>query len=301
MSLHPELQRLEQQYYALGEELRAGNISQDDALRLLTTLVAVDGEGATWSVDPYSGSFLRSFHGGPPMQTDPSLFAPAQLPPVHAPVLPHGTPPSMVSEFQHPALRPLPPEPRAARVKDGAGRVLSGAGSLFARVLAPFGSLLSKHLRTVLMVVAFVAVAAVMLLRSPGSPDTAEPSVVPGGATGSEVTVPPATFPEITLPGEDVAPSAVSAETIAATVSTLTSGDATALQQVLPSDPAVRWSLSPLLGAPRVGLTLTAGEADPGESSTTVPVLVGDPAAPIAVWDLEIAADGRILAANRRP
>jgi len=299
MIVHPELQRLEQQYYALGEELRAGNISEQDALGLLATMVAVDGEGATWSVDPYSGAFLRSFQGAPAQPTDPSLFAPSQLPPVHAPVMPHGTPPSMVSEFQHPALRPLPPEPRAARVKDGAGRALSGVGSFVVRVFSPLGSLLGKHLRTVLMVVAFVAIAAVMLLRSPGS--DGDPKAPETSGQGADVTAPPATFPEIALPGDVDVPPAVSAEVIAATVSALLEGDAAALESVLPTDPDLRWSMSPLLGAPRIGLTITAGEPVVGTSSTTVPVLVGDPAAPTAVWDLELAADGRILDASRRP
>lgn len=291
MALHPELQRIEQQYFALAEDLRMGHISEQDALSVIGNLRAVDGEGALWSIDPYSGEFVRAMPGEEPYPADPARFAPAQLPPVETSILPHGAHPSMVSEFQHPALRPLPPEPRAQKAKSALAGALSGLGGAAGKLASPLGSLLGKHLRTVLMVLAFVAVAFVMISRSPDA-DNTDPQVTP------EVTA-PVSIPDIVLPGEEPAPAPLAPEKIAAIVETLRSGDTKALDELLTDDPAARLGLTPLLGAARLGLAFTPGEpVTASDGTVTLPVKIGDPAAPTASWVLVISAEGEVLSGS---
>jgi hypothetical protein len=293
VSLHPELQRIEQQYFALAEDLRLGNISESDALAVMGNLRAVDGEGALWSIDPYSGDFVRAVPGGPAYPTDPARFAPAQLPPVDLQVLPHGSHPSMVSEFQHPALRPLPPEPRSAKVKTSIAGSASALFSGLGKMLGPVGSLLSKHLRTVLMVLAFVTIAFVMISRSPSKEDNSPDEAAP------QVTV-PVSVPDILLPGEEPAPAPVSKTDVDALIGVLATGDAEALAEILPEKSAAS-ALAPLLGAARLGLALTAGyPVAATDGTTTVAVTVGDPAAPTETWELRISPEGTVLGGARK-
>lgn len=296
MSLHPELARLEQQYFTLAEDLRLGHVTEADALQIMGNLSAVDGEGAVWSIDPYSGDFVRGFPGLQPQPADPGLFVPAQLPPVSTPVLPHGTHPGMVSEFQHPALRPLEPEPRSKKALAVVGGAAGGIGALVSRAFSGFSGLMKGRGRTVLVVLGFVVFALLLIGRAPSSGKGG--GNTDSGTATSVPVAPPVSVPDIVLPGEKPAPQPPSAEKLAAMLAALASGDAAALKPFLPEAAMDRWPLAALLGAPRLGLQITASAPVVADGSVTVEVKAGDPAAPKARWQLQVDSEGRILAAS---
>jgi hypothetical protein len=297
LSLHPELARLEQQYFTLAEDLRLGHVTESDALQIMGNLSAVDGEGAVWSIDPYSGDFVRGFPGSAPQPADPGLFVPAQLPPVSTPVLPHGTHPGMVSEFQHPALRPLEPEPRSKKALAVVGGAAGGIGALLSRVVSGFSGLLKGRGRTVLVVLGFVVFALLLIGRAPSSGKDDSGDTDTGAATSVPVA-PPVSVPDIVLPGEQPAPQPPSAEKLSVMLTALASGDAAALKPFLPEAAMDRWPLAALLGAPRLGLQLTAAAPVVADGSVTIEVKAGDPAAPKARWQLRVDSEGRILSAS---
>ena len=294
MSLHPELAHLEQQYFALAEDLRLGHVSEADALQIMGNLSAVDGDGAVWSIDPYSGDFVRGFPGTSPHPADPGLFVPAQLPPVNTPVLPHGAPSTMVSEFQHPALRPLAPEPRSTRLRGALGGVLGGFVKIISRAFAGLGGLLKGRGRTVLVVIGFLFFAVLLVGRAPSAPDNEG-----GSGIGGDSTLPttPVSVPDILLPGEKPAPQPPSAETLTALVTAFSSGDAAALAPFLPAEASARWTLAPVLGASRLGLPLSVAAPVVTGEQIRVELTVGDPAQPTARWTLTVDPQGRVLTA----
>jgi len=262
--LHPELARLDQEYRQLVDAVNAGHLSADDAQHLLGSLVAYDGEGFEWRIDPYSGGFVRGVPNGPMQPADERLFAPSQLPPVHVPVLPHGTSPEMVSDHTHPALRPTPPVPTGKKVKEKSLKAARSTGGVFGTLFGGAGRLFAGRGRTVLVIGAFLLVAMLLVSRSPqGGGDTVtDPNAV------ATTLLPPAT---IVVPGVDPDPSASttvvdpaaptgppepSDADIANLITVLSSGNVSAL---LPADDDGRRSLFGMLGAPRAGFELSSG------------------------------------------
>lgn len=88
MSLPSELEDLERQYQDLYERVQAGVLDQNEALGLLDALTAVDGQGATWKINPSAEGFLRARPGEGFTPTDPNLFAPLTYPSPAAATLP---------------------------------------------------------------------------------------------------------------------------------------------------------------------------------------------------------------------
>jgi hypothetical protein len=291
--MHPELQRLEQQYMNLVAELQAGHILEEDALRVLAGFTAIDGEGAVWSIDPFTGEFVRAFPNSTPTPTDPSAFAPSQLPVVPVRVPPHGTSPDQVSPYLHPSLHPSPPAPMTER----AASVLGAGAAGTAKVLGPVGGFLRRHLRTILVPLGVLALALVLISRSPATNSVGEPST--GETLAPVVTAPPPTIvipgapvtettptpPVVTAPPAPVVPDGAALDALLAV---LVSGDQVALDAVLPQEQDVRLALVGVLGAPRAGLTLSWGEVRKSTNSVIVPVRFGDPAKPSRVVKLRL-------------
>lgn len=298
-TMHPELQRLEQHYLNLVAELQAGHILEDDALRVLAGLTAIDGSGAVWSIDPFTGEFVRALPNMAPTPADPSTFAPSQLPVVPVQVPPHGTPLEDVSPYLHPSLQPLPPTPVSERASSALGAGVAGA----AKVLGPAGGFLRKHLRSILVPLAVLALALLLVSRSPSTGTDSADDQAPGETLAPAVTSPP---PTIVIPGAPVPettpttpvattpppPTMPDDASLAAMLATLTAGDQAALDAVLPTDPAARLSLLSVLGAPRAGLQLSWGQPSKSRDSVVVPLRLGDPAKPAHVVKLRLRYQG---------
>jgi hypothetical protein len=269
--MHPELQRIEQQYLQLVADLQAGHVSESDAMRIISSLTAIDGEGAVWSIDPYSGNFVRAFPGAAPVAADPGRFVPAQLPPVQVAVPPHGTPPEMVSDFLHPALRPLPPEPVSKRAGSRLRGGLKGAAGAAGAAGGALGGLLRGRGRTVVLVGIVAVVALALIAGSPSEesppedsvPATVAPITVPDISVPGETTVPPAPVDTSAPLASDPAIETVAPEPVAPTSDELdllalllNAGDAVTLAEILPGDQAMRDQFALFLGYPRLGYTL---------------------------------------------
>lgn len=292
--MHPELQRIDEQYRSLAADLAAGHVSQADAMMILANLTAVDGEGWVWSIDPYSGEFLRALPGQPGSPADPSLFVVSRLPVVPVAVPPHGTSQDQVSDFLHPNLRPLP----AAPVSERAMSAISGAASNASAAARPLGGFLRKKARTLLVVVVGVVLVAVLVVQRPGgqAPESSAPGSVP------TPTVPP---PTIVIPGSEPqtsssVPSQVAPVTattlpplpsdaeLAAFLGLLSSGDAAALAGVLPESQKERLDILGLLGASRAGFQLSFSTPKVDGSGVSLQVRAGDPSSPLRRWNLRL-------------
>jgi len=310
--MHPELERLNQQYLNLVADLSAGYVSQTDALRVLEGLTAVDGQGWVWSIDPYTGMFVRALPGQAPVPADEREFVPALLPVVPVEVPPHGTRPEEVSEFLHPSLRPLPPEPRARRA---AGAASAAAGALTGGLLGllrPLAGLLRGRLRTVLVAVFALVFVGAVVSRAPSAeqqggavtdPSSSLPTLppptilVPGAesAPPSDADPAPAADPAEPVPTSPPAPvvsELPSATELEALVRALASGDSTTLRAVLPAGPQERLALLPVLGATRAGFELRASGPRLVKGVATVRLTAGDPAAPVRQWTLRLRRTG---------
>jgi hypothetical protein len=293
--MHPELQRLEQRYLGLVAELQAGHITEDDALRVLAGLTAIDGEGAVWSIDPFTGEFARAMPGATSAPVDPSRFAPAQLPvvPIHVPA--HGTPLDEVSHYLPPSLQPLPPTPAKERATAALGAGLSGT----VKALGPVGGFLRRHLRSILVPALLLIVALVLVSRTPGSSESGEgetsqdtmplvtapaPTIIIPGAPAPETTPAPAPVP--------AAPQLPDAAALEALLTLFTSGDPASLAASLPVDAAARVALLPVLGAPRAGFQLSWGEPARNKDAVVIPLKIGDPAKPARVVKIRLRYQG---------
>lgn len=296
--MHPELNRIEESYLALVADLQAGHIGQTDALAVLSGLTAVDGDGWVWSIDPYSGDFLRAMPGQPASPADPSQFVASRLPVVPVAVPPHGTPPDQVSEFLHPNLRPLPPSPASTRAVQALGGVAGGIAGGVGGAAKPIMGLLKGRGRTFAVIAGGILLAAALFVGRPGgAPESSTPSSI------ATPTVPP---PTIVIPGVDTSSSipSGSAETSAPTPSTLapvpsedevavllaalSTGDAATLSPLLPTVERERLDLLPLLGAPRGGFPLSAGTPKVSGSDATLVVSAGNPERPSRRWLLRL-------------
>lgn len=290
-SMHPELQRLEQRYLGLVAELQAGNITEDDALRVLGGLTAIDGEGALWSIDPFTGEFARALPGATPVPVDPSRFAPAQLPVVPIRVPAHGTPLNEVSDYLPPSLQPLPPTPAKERASAALGAGLSGT----VKALGPVGGFLRRHLRSILVPSLLLIVALVLVSRTSSSPESTDvaatqdtmplvttpaPTIIIPGAPTPETTNAPVPVP--------AAPATPDAAALDALLVLFTSGDPAALAAGLPVDAAARVALLPVLGAPRAGFQLSWGEPVKNKDTVIVPLRIGDPVKPARVVKIRL-------------
>jgi len=303
--MHPELQRIDEQYLSLYADLQAGHISQADALAVLANLTATDGEGWVWSIDPGTGNFLRGRPGEPGAPADPALFSVSRLPQVPVVVPPHGTPADQVSDYLHPNLRPMPPVPVSERAAQALGGAASGVVGGLGAAARPVAGLLKGRMRTLLVVLGAVLLAAALFAGRPGS----------GAGEGAEsavTSVPTATVPTptIVIPGDDpdtttsVAPVAgegdvvttepaplapvPSDEELAALLELLVAGDGAALAPLLPESSRERLDLLPVLGAARGGFALSFGEPRQVGSEVSVTVRAGDPESPVRRWGLRL-------------
>jgi hypothetical protein len=298
--MHPELQRLDEQYRSLAADLQAGHISQEDAMMILASLTAVDGEGWVWSIDPYSGEFLRAMPDQTGSPADPSLFVVSRLPVVPVAVPPHGTPAEQVSDYLHPNLRPLPAAPMSERARSALSGVASNVAGGASSAARPLGGFLRKKGRTVFVLVGGLLLVGVLVTQRPGGevPDSPSPGSVP------TPTVPP---PTIVIPGVDsvpsestVAPVDVSTSVpttlpplpsdaeLAALLELLKAGDAVVLASLLPESQRERLDMLGLLGAPRAGFQLSFSTPKVSGSNVLLQVRAGDPGNPVRRWNLKL-------------
>jgi hypothetical protein len=299
--MHPELKRIEDQYLSLVADLQAGHIGQADALAVLTNLTAVDGEGWVWSIDPYSGEFLRALPGQPGAPADPFHFSVSRLPVVPVAVPPHGTPADQVSEYLHPNLHPLPPTPVAERAVSSlsgmAGSIAGGLGS----AAKPVRGLLTGRGRTIVVIVVSLVLIAALFAGRPGGESGSEtaPTSVP------TLTVPP---PTIVIAGDEAASSTTNvpvADAASPTTPTtlaplpsdaeltellnlLGSGDSAALAPRLPESQRERLDLLAVLGIVRGGFDISFGTPKVSGSSVLVQVRAGTPESPVRRWSLRL-------------
>lgn len=295
--MHPELRRIEEQYLALVADLQAGHVSQADAMVVLANLTAVDGEGWVWSIDPYTGDFLRALPGQPGSPADPSAFVVSRLPVVPVEVPPHGTPMAQVSEFLHPNLRPLPPAPASERAMGALSGVAGGVANGLGAAARPLAGVLRGRGRTVVVVLVAVLLVGALFTQRPGSdaPESTSPEsvatptvppptiVIPGAETASTVPADGAS----TVPPSTLAPVPTDAE-LAALLGLLGTGDAAALAAVLPESERERLDLLPVLGAVRAGFPLSFAAPKVSGTDATVVVRAGDPEAPVRRWSLRL-------------
>ena len=296
--MHPELQRLEHHYRELASALQQGSLTQDEALHILAALAAVDGQGFTWSIDPYTGQFLRTFPGEHPAPTDPSLFAPAQLPAVPVQVPPHGSPTDSISPYLHPALQPTPPPSLRERLGAVGGGALRGVGSAGSRV----HRLMSGRMRNILVLLGVSLLAWLLFVNSPTASKDSSPvesgdvtvSSVPVTLAPKVIVIPGAPTPD----GTDVPPTTAATTTqpdsaaLASLLQVLVAGDQAALTAVLPTDPTEQAKMLAVLGAPRIGIELTWGSPEPGEGFAVVPLSVGAPGSPLRTVRLRLVSNG---------
>jgi hypothetical protein len=293
--MHPQLAQLEQQYLQLVSDLQSGVISQQDAALIIQGMTTIDGEGAIWSIDPYSGEFTRAFAGGVPAPTNPSYFAAAQLPPVNPPIPSHGTPPSGVSEFLHPALQPNPAIPLTQRASASASSVARGTFSTLSKALNP----LRGRGRSLMVAAVLLVVAAALVMRSPAMQE-ADPAVSPATpdlSTAPAVTAAPP--PTILIPDNDpdgdpvqAGPVLPDAATLEALMATLISGDQVTLDSILPISAEDRVGLLAVLGAPRAGFTLSWGEVRAAGQAVETSIVVGPVDEPIRTVRLQLGLQG---------
>ena len=298
--MHPELKRIEDQYLSLVADLQAGHIGQADALAVLANLTAVDGEGWVWSIDPYSGEFLRALPGQPGAPADPSQFSVARLPVVPVEIPPHGTPADQVSEYLHPNLRPLPPTPVAERAVSSlsgmAGSIAGGLGD----AAKPVRGLLQGRGRTVIVVVVALVLLAALFAGRPGgeagsdatptsipTPTVPPPTIVIGGeGSSSSVTTVPASETASPTP-TTLAPLPSDAE-LAELLSLIGSGDPAALAPRLPESQRERLDLLAVLGIVRGGFDISFGTPKVSGSSVLVQVRAGSAESPVRRWSLRL-------------
>jgi hypothetical protein len=269
--VHPELQILDQQYRQIVAALQAGHLSEQDALGILAGMNAVDGEGAVWTIDPYSGNFVRSFPGQTPTPADPSYFIPAQLPTPPMPGFgaggPLGTgqypPNGGYSPHVPPSLYPPAPAPVGQRVSSSAGAGAARFGQLLGGVSSTLRGLLAGRGRTVaLVVVALVVVVAMFSNRPSDDQETNGQTSPPAQDRDS----PSSTFepaPSSPLDEEPPAPVLPSAEQIQAVLLVLTAGTSEQVSALFEFDvaPGTRSAAASLLGATRAGLSLEAPDS----------------------------------------
>jgi len=295
--VHPELQRIDEQYRSLAADLAAGHVSQADAMMILANLTAVDGEGWVWSIDPYSGEFLRALPGQPGSPADPALFVVSRLPVVPVTVPPHGTSQDQVSDFLHPNLRPLPATP----VSERAMSAIAGAASNASTAARPLGGFLRKKARTLLVVVVGCGLVAVLVTQRPGgqAPESSVPGsvptptvppptiVIPGSEPQASTSVPSQSAP-VTATTLPTLPTLPSDAELAAFLELLASGDAAALASVLPESQKERLDILGLLGASRAGFQLSFAAPKVSGSVVSLQVRAGDPSSPLRRWNLRL-------------
>lgn len=304
--MHPELQRIDEQYLALYADLQAGHISQADALASLASMTATDGEGWVWSIDPATGNFLRGLPGQPGSPADPSLFSVSRLPQVPVVVPPHGTPADQVSEFLHPNLRPTPPVPVTGRAVQALGGVAGNVAGGLGGAARPIAGMIKGKGRTLLVLLGAGLLGVALFLGRPGSGTDSESSSVTSVPTATVPT------PTIVIPGDDPDTTSVpenlvegdaaspdpaelgpvpSAAELEVLLTLLASGDLDALASRLPTSERERLDLLPVLGAPRGGFPLSFGAPKEVGSEVSLPVRAGDPERPVRRWSLRLRRD----------
>ena len=237
--MHPELQRIEDQYLQLVASVQAGHMSEDEGIATIGRVAAVDGDGAAWTIDPYSGLFSRAFPGQSPEPANPALFAPGRLPappggdvgmpgPWGVPPTVGGFPPTV------PGMPVVPLSPAAV-----------GLGVPPAGVQGKKPGLLSRlpvSRRTAVLILVVVVVVTVLVGAKLSSSSSVDEMPAPAGQEAPVVVDGP-------VP---------SAEQAAAVLSALSSGrqkQAMSLMGTVPDKPSVLLSVASISGAKSLGFS----------------------------------------------
>jgi hypothetical protein len=179
--IHPELNRILDEYNNIAENYERGAIDLADATSSIGQLQVVDGQGWVWGIDPNTGSFIRSSPGqSDPQPADPENFSPSQIPfsgsqgPSPAASPPWATP----SSDPHDAWTPPPPPSRRGS-PSRSPRESSRAQSS--------GSFFTQNRRTII-IAAVVVIVLILVLVGRKSPGTTTTSTLPPVTTTSAPT-----------------------------------------------------------------------------------------------------------------
>lgn len=272
--MHPELQHLDQQYRQIVAALQSGHLSEQDALGVLAGMSAVDGEGAVWTIDPYSGDFVRSYPGQAPVPANPAMFVPAQLPTPPMPGFGEGYGTAGLSPHIPPSLHPPAPVSGFQRAGHGVGSSAAKLSQLPASFIGSLRRLVGGRGRTAILVAVAVLAVLVMFANRPGS---APADDVTFGATPSSTVAPKSssTVPTGDSSTEDVQdPLLLSPEQVQAVLVVLSVGASDQITALFQFDgfPELRPEAMALLGAARAGLALET--PDPASSVDGMAILV---------------------------
>lgn len=284
--MHPELQLLEQRYLELVAAVQAGHMSEADALATMAQVTAVDGEGALWSIDPYSGQFVRALPGTPPQPANPSLFAPAQLPP---PPSDFAANPSMSAWGTPPSLQAAPADAPARKAAASAGAAASGLAAT-----------VSRHKRTLILALVVVAAVVIMFMARSGGGDTPVeplPEATPSASVAptASPTAAPTTEPSPTATAEAAnVPSKKQAKQITAMLASGSQSVIAPLLATSPDQPAYLMSIAAISGANSLGFRVSPGDVKATDTGAVlyVNIAVGDQV-PEAVYAVPLEAHGK--------
>jgi hypothetical protein len=203
--IHPELNRILEEYNKISTNYENGSIQLPDAIASIAQLQVIDGLGWVWGIDHNTGNFVRSTPGSPELvPSDPEEFAPSQIPYTQShfdqPRAPYDTVvPSWedapgITSSPHDAWTPPAPPPsrrgtartskRTPRLRPSKEKTLqpSSSGAVMGFV--------SQNRRTVIIAVVVVVLLSFALLsrRAPSTPPT---STLPPATSLAPTTQPP--------------------------------------------------------------------------------------------------------------